>query len=947
MKNTLYNSFINKYPVSKTLRFELRPQGKTLENIEKNGLLEEDIHRAESYKVVKKIIDEYHKCFIDEALEGLRLQELDEFYDLYMKRNRTDKETKEFEEYQTSLRKQVSKTLKAHPAYKTLFSADLIKIDLLNFVEDDDRRKVIEEFSNFTTYFTNFHTNRENMYSDEAKSTSIAFRIIHQNLPKFIDNMNTFKKVAVTDVKANFSTIEKELQPIMQVNCVEEMFEMEYFNLTLTQQGIIAYNSILGGFDDGNNKQYKGLNQYINLYNQRQGKDGKLGKLNMLFKQILSDRITASFIPEMFESDQEVIDAVRSFYELEIDNFVQTHNVLSKIQEHDLERIYLRNDLSLTEISQKIFGDWSVIQNGLGIQYDSDYSGKKRPNTLVYDEEKKRVLKNRGSFSLTEINEAISYCTGDKTYNSIDHYYGACELSNKGGERVCFVNVIRENYEKASELLCTEYPKNQKLVSDQRSIDLIKSLLDAIKDFQRYLKPLLGKGDEAEKDETFYGEFLPLYERLDCITLLYNRVRNYVTQKPYSTEKIKLNFANSTLMNGWDLNKEADNTGTILKKDDLYYLAIMDKKANRVFKDYTDNTDNTDESTDYYEKMEYKLLPGPNKMLPKVFFSKSRIEEFAPSNEIMENYANNTHKKGETFNINDCRKLIDFFKKSINQHEDWKHFNFRFSPTDTYNDLSGFYREVEQQGYKITFRHVSADYIDRMVEEGRLYLFQIYNKDFSPHSKGLPNMHTLYWKELFSAENLNNVVYKLNGQAEVFFRKASITQKDMVTHEAGLPIKNKNKLNKKVDSTFEYELIKDKRYTVDKFQFHVPITMNFKSAGEERLNRSVNECIKYADDVHVIGIDRGERHLLYLTVINSQGEIVEQYSLNEIITGTEASPHPVNYHDLLESKEKNRTSARQNWKTIENIKELKEGYLSQVIYKISQLMLKYNAIVVL
>ena len=39
--------------------------------------------------------------------------------------------------------------------------------------------------------------------------------------------------------------------------------------------------------------------------------------------------------------------------------------------------------------------------------------------------------------------------------------------------------------------------------------------------------------------------------------------------------------------------------------------------------------------------------------------------------------------------------------------------------------------------------------------------------------------------------------------------------------------------------------------------------------------------------------------------------------------------------------------ARQSWQTIENIKELKEGYLSQVIHKISELMVKYNAIVVL
>ncbi|MCR5313876.1 MAG: hypothetical protein K6E54_09635, partial [Bacteroidaceae bacterium] len=33
------------------------------------------------------------------------------------------------------------------------------------------------------------------------------------------------------------------------------------------------------------------------------------------------------------------------------------------------------------------------------------------------------------------------------------------------------------------------------------------------------------------------------------------------------------------------------------------------------------------------------------------------------------------------------------------------------------------------------------------------------------------------------------------------------------------------------------------------------------------------------DDLHFIGIDRGERHLLYLVLIDSKGNIKEQYTL--------------------------------------------------------------------
>lgn len=55
----------------------------------------------------------------------------------------------------------------------------------------------------------------------------------------------------------------------------------------------------------------------------------------------------------------------------------------------------------------------------------------------------------------------------------------------------------------------------------------------------------------------------------------------------------------------------------------------------------------------------------------------------------------------------------------------------------------------------------------------------------------------------------------------------------------------------------------------------------------------------------------------------------------------------VNYKELLQKKEGDRTQARKDWETIENIKEIKEGYLSQVVHKIATLMVEENAIVVM
>nr|MCR5666280.1 hypothetical protein [Eubacterium sp.] len=64
----LFQNFTNVYGLSKTLRFELIPQGDTLKNIEKNGILETDEERAEKYEIAKQLIDDYHKKFISRVL---------------------------------------------------------------------------------------------------------------------------------------------------------------------------------------------------------------------------------------------------------------------------------------------------------------------------------------------------------------------------------------------------------------------------------------------------------------------------------------------------------------------------------------------------------------------------------------------------------------------------------------------------------------------------------------------------------------------------------------------------------------------------------------------------------------------------------------------------------------------------------------------------------------
>lgn len=938
------------YSLSKTLRFELKPIGKTLEHIERKGLLTQDEQRAEEYELMKGIIDRYHKAFITMCLRNCKikvnntddeLDSLEEYSSLLSKSKRDADDEDKLEKIKENLRKQIVNAFKSGNTYGDLFKKELIKNHLPDFVTDEEEKQVVEHFCNFTTYFTGFHDNRKNMYSDEAKSTAIAYRLIHENFPRFFDNLRSFAKISESEVANRFPEIESAFSLYLNVEHIADMFHVDYFPVVLTQEQIDVYNNIIGGKTEEDGTKIQGINEYINLYNQHHP-DVKLPFLKPLYKMILSDKVALSWLPEEFENDEEMLTAINDFYKSvqsvifgDDENCIR--HLLTNIAEYNTDHIYISNDLGLTGISQQLFDQYSIFEDAIKdeLRRNVKQTPKEKRNPELLEERIKNLFKKEKSFSISYLDSLIK----DKGEDTIESYYAKLGAFDRDGKQtVNLLTQIEMAYIAAKEVLDGKYDN---INQSEEATKYIKDLLDAFKSLQHYIKPLLGSGEEAEKDNVFSSQLLNVWEALDVVTPLYNKVRNWLTRKPYSTKKIKLNFENAQLLGGWDMNKETDYASVLLRKNNQYYLAIMDKKHNHAFDIETLPSDGA-----CFEKIDYKLLPGANKMLPKVFFSKSRINEFAPSTDIQIAYRQETHKKGKNFNLADCHRLIDFFKQSIAKHEDWSKFPFHFSDTSTYEDISGFYREVEQQGYTIGFRKISESYIYRLVDEGKLYLFQIWNKDFSDYSKGTPNMHTLYWKALFDKANLADVVYKLNGQAEVFYRKRSLQKENTTVHKALQPIKNKNTQNEKSTSTFDYDIVKDRRYTVDKFHFHVPITINFKSSGRPNINEHVLDIIRHHGIEHVIGIDRGERHLLYLSLIDLKGRIIKQMTLNEIKQQTGGN-YGTNYKELLVAREGDRAEARRNWKKIENIKDLKAGYLSQVVHVIAQMMVEYNAIVVL
>lgn len=943
--------FIDIYPVSKTLRFELRPVGKTQEWIEKNKVLESDEQKAEDYPKVKALIDDYHKVCIRESLKDIHLDwhPLKAAIEEHRKINNDDSK-KALEKEQESMRKQIAAAIKVFRHYKELTAPTPQKLidNVFPNIYDDD---ALKSFNRFSIYFRGFQENRNNIYSAVAISTGVPYRLVHDNFPKFLANIEVYENIK-TACPEVLEQVAKELQPFLEGVMIDDIFKLDFYNALLTQDGIDFFNQVLGGVAEEGKQKYRGINEFANLYRQRHPElGGKKKALTMipLFKQILSDRETLSYIPQQIETEQQLTEAINQFYSY-ITNYEKngkTVNILSElailigsISNYNPDGIFLSSK-SITDVSQKVFGHWSIINDKL------QELAIEKFGSIEIAKNKKKIdnYLDKDAFSLSELpfddEHKVSdyFTTFSQDVNNIHSYWLQYKEWCKGESKQLFLN-------------------------NPDGTEIIKNLLDSMMEVLHKCSVLLAP-EEYDVDKDFYNEFIPLYAEFSNIIILYNKVRNFLTKKPSDVKKFKLNFGVPSLGDGWDQNKERDNKAIILFKDGLSYLGIMNAKNLPEIKEKQESTPSS------YKKMIYKLLADPAKDFPHTFFSKKGIDTYHPSDYILNGREQGEYKKGSTFDKQFMHDFIDFYKDAVAKHPIWSKFNFVYSPTESYEDIGAFFNEVSKQAYKIRFSYIEEAQINDWVDNGKLYLFQLYNKDYAEGAHGRKNLHTLYWENLFSPENLNNLVLKLNGQAELFYRPQSI--KKPVTHKmgtkmlnrrdkSGMPIpesiyrslyqyfNGKKQFSELTDAEKAYldqvvvkdvthEITKDRRYTKPEYFFHVPITFNLNADGNDYINERVQDYLKDNPDVNIIGIDRGERHLIYLTLINQKGEILKQKTFNTV--------GDYNYQAKLTQREQERDQARKSWQSVGKIKDLKEGFLSAVIHEIAKMMIENNAIVVL
>lgn len=974
-----FSDFTRLYQLQKTLRFELKPvpregetQKEALARLKSSTFFANDIRRENAYADVKNIIDDFFRSFIDSSLKNVKI----DWRPLAEALARKDENQQK--DISSKIRKDI---VKAFGSTKDILRKDLFEKIIPAWLETEvvtqkiteaektQRLEKLSEFKDFTTYFSGFWDNRENIFSDKEQHTAIAFRIVNENFPRYYENIKIFEN-APQEIRDKFNG----RFPVA----------LSMFNETLIQGGIDAYNACIGGERSAQSgvEKGRGFNEEINQWNQKfPGK--KFSKMKRLYKQILSDRESA-WSGRFILCEQELSDRLRGLYER---LFVQGNDkgetaiksaeqLLSDLPNFDFSKIWL-SEKNVPAVALAIFGQWDALHSELKISNDDSETNTKNENLVSFDAIETAISNVRKNYERAD---------GGKTLNTFLEFLGKIKTSSGTDiDFIPFADVAEKTRRELEEAIRIS-EQEKELIEDEERIAKIKSALDGVMALFHKVKILTVREKALrtkEIDSAFYSELEDVFAPFASCTSGYDSVRNYLTKKPYSTEKMKLCFDSPTLATGWDENKIPDNRAFILRKGGKYFLGLLNAQSSpKIRKAIVEcETFAKDLQQDCYERMVYKYLPSPVKMLPKLFFSKKGIETYNPPSELIDKTTRN----------NDTAKLVRFYQNVIPLYNkgDYQAFNFKFKSPEEYASASDFFRDVEQQNYRIAFKKVPVLKIKEFVEDNALFLFEIYNKDFSEKSTGRKNLHTLFWLSAFSSENqMANFTVKLNGKAELFWREASskgntgihkpgsilVNRRDSmgnpIPEQTYLEIyhhKNGNLSERELSSQAiellqsgkvvckkaSYETRKDRRYTKDKLFFHVPLTFNrHLRYGKDVSPKTLNERVKTLicdekSSVKIIGIDRGERNLISLVLIDGNGKILLQKSFNVIEEFSQNTTRETDYHELLKSRENERQNARKSWKTIGKIAELKEGYISQVVHAISKLIVEHNAIVVL
>ena len=932
-KNHMYEKLTKQFEVNKTLRIGLKPTEQTTKNIADSGIIEEAKEVIRCKDVSQAVVDRALKKYLSERLSSLHIDI--SAYKAEYTSGITDK--KQLFAQASALRNTIANHLKDDNRYKSLLVGKINFIATARTEATEEESTSVEFYDKFAADSKDYEISRFQLFDNLKNANAIATRIVDDNLPVYLDN------AARLGLYASIGFLSENTPELMKAAGYTDIMDMasDDYNF-FTADAIMSYNTIIGGVVNEDGSQTMGINQLVNEYNHHlEPGEKRLPLLKPLKKQIMFDTVSSSFKISKLESDEEALTLVRELINridpliLGNDSALVSH--VRNIGEYSLKRIYI-DARYVSDIAKAVCGDWGIIGNCLRQEYDALNPQKALKKTKKYFEDKDKYVKEASYYSIDRLNSLVRTYGDGEDYRFEDYYkklivHGSNAVKAYEDARGAAAGLINGNYHSKRELLRDDMAKrllNALLTSAKALSDVFLTFVDS----------------KEEMDSEFYAPIEEARDVLSEITDVFNKVRNYVTKKPYETSMLALYFGTPELLKGWDSDHIDTRLSAIIRKGNEYYLCVL--KNSKEYKKFFDSANSPTDEADVCEVMRYKQVPAFNKNAPRVLLLSSKLESIGITvpDRIREIYESKSFKNNsDIFSKEDLTALIDYYKYAFSQHPSYSSYKFTGSkPSSDYESIDEFYDDIENNCYRISFEKMSYKDILAVEEAGGIYRFRIWSKDESEHHKGKDSPMTLYFRQLFAPENLSDSTFKILGGAALYFREATLDLNTAVIHKANEPIRMRHGSEERNTSIYHYDIIKDRRFAYDHFELHLPVKCNYGCPDESdaMINQLVDDELRDSKNVNVLGIKRGEGNLLYLTVIDGAGNILLQKSLNEISDG---NGHITNYAEILNKREQEIAEAKQTWTTIGSSQDLKKGYLSHCVGEILRLAIKYDAII--
>jgi len=308
------------------------------------------------------------------------------------------------------------------------------------------------------------------------------------------------------------------------------------------------------------------------------------------FVEIVDDSKVFDVLNNFIDENEKQLPQARKIFE----NFVndQLADLKDENKNFDISQIYISGG-AINTISNKWFADWNTIRS-LFIEKEK----KKLPDFVSLQEIKEKL---RGIENTKEKSDFFRAEYGD-FFEKEDDYYKIFLLIwqkeffaifDKYKKSLNNVEKMIKDDRKYTDKKGFRKDNNEKFILDdngeKKKFEIQKDIIreyaeSALSIYQMMKYFALESGekrnwnaDKLEEDSAFYNPFIEYYENSHTWQY-FNVFRNYLTQKPYKRDKIKLNFENGTLLDGWPDSPEGNTQykSFIFKNKNKYFLGITD-----------------------------------------------------------------------------------------------------------------------------------------------------------------------------------------------------------------------------------------------------------------------------------------------------------------------------------------------------------------------------------